>query len=185
MSIVDQRVGIERSDHLADEPPASNQRGNPPRIRYPEPVGFNFSVPKKVQLLGPVSKLPFLSDKAVTNSGVAYGLSKRTNHLRVQAAAVAWGDHGARINSISPGIIITPLAQHEMSSAAGPTYRAMIEASATGRAGTMDDVAAAAAFLAGPEASFVTGSDLLIDGGVIAAMRSGRITLPELAVPQA
>ena len=61
--------------------------------------------------------LPILSSDAVPNSGAAYALSKRANHLRVQAAAITWGDRGARINSLSPGIILTPLAKDEMSSA--------------------------------------------------------------------
>jgi NAD(P)-dependent dehydrogenase (short-subunit alcohol dehydrogenase family) len=122
-------------------------------------------------------ELPFLSAEAVPNSGVAYGLAKRANHLRVQAAAVLWGDRGARVNSISPGIILTPLAQDEMSGPGSAGYRRMIETSAAGRVGTTDEVASAAAFLLGPEASFITGSDLLMDGGVIAALRSGRLTL--------
>ncbi len=120
-------------------------------------------------------QLPFLGDDAVPNSGAAYGLSKRANHLRVQAASVIWGDRGARLNSISPGIILTPLAEHEMASAAGPRYQRMIEISAAKRVGTTDEIAAAAAYLLGPEAGFITGSDLLIDGGVIAAMRAKRL----------
>lgn len=123
------------------------------------------------ELLG----LPFLGSEAIPNSGAAYGMSKRANHLRVQAESLRWAERGARINSISPGIIATPLAQHEMASSVGPRYRAMIEASAAKRMGTPDEVAAAAAYLLGPESSFVTGIDLLIDGGVIAALRSGRL----------
>jgi NAD(P)-dependent dehydrogenase (short-subunit alcohol dehydrogenase family) len=123
-------------------------------------------------------QLPFLSAGAVPNTGAAYALSKRANHLRVQQASLTWGERGARVNSISPGIIATPMAQQEMSSEGGPVYRAMIEKSATGRMGTPEDVASAAAFLLGPESSFMTGADLLIDGGVIAALRSGRLQLP-------
>src|SRR5215217_3178311 len=122
-------------------------------------------------------QLPFLGEGAVPNSGAAYALSKRANHLRVQAESVVWGDRGARVNSMSPGIILTPLAQDEMASEGGPVYRSMIETSAAGRVGTTDEIAAAAAFLLGPDAAFVTGSDLLIDGGVIAAIRAGRVTL--------
>jgi NAD(P)-dependent dehydrogenase (short-subunit alcohol dehydrogenase family) len=121
--------------------------------------------------------LPFLSSEAVPNSGAAYGLSKRANHLRVQAASLTWGERGARVNCISPGIIATPMAQQEMAGPGGAGYRKMIETSASRRMGTPDDVAAAAAFLLGPESSFVTGADLLIDGGVIAALRAGRWTL--------
>lgn len=119
--------------------------------------------------------LPFLQPAAVSDSGTAYGLSKRANHLRVQAESLRWAERGARINSISPGIIATPLAQYELASPVGPRYQAMIEASAARRMGTPDEVAAAAAYLLGPDAGFVTGSDLLIDGGVIAALRNGRL----------
>ena len=118
-----------------------------------------------------LTALPFVS--AVTDSGVAYALSKRANHLRVQAAAVTWGERGARVNSISPGIILTPLAKEEMSGPGAAGYHAMIKNSAAGRVGTTDEVATAAAYLL--DAGFVTGSDLLIDGGVIAAMNAGRL----------
>lgn len=123
-------------------------------------------------------RLPFLSEATVPNSGAAYGLSKRANQLRVQAAAVSWGERGARINAISPGIILTPLAEQEMAGPGGPGYQAMIEASAARRVGTTDEIASAAAYLLGQDAGFITGSDLLIDGGVIAAMRAGRLKLP-------
>ncbi|RKH47030.1 SDR family oxidoreductase [Corallococcus sicarius] len=122
-------------------------------------------------------QLPMLSEQAVPNPGAAYALSKRANHLRVQSASLTWGERGARINSISPGIIATPMAQQEMASEGGPVYRAMIEKSATGRMGTPEDVASAAAFLLGPDSSFITGADLLIDGGVIPALRAGRLQL--------
>jgi NAD(P)-dependent dehydrogenase (short-subunit alcohol dehydrogenase family) len=121
--------------------------------------------------------LPFLDPKTVGNSGAAYGLSKRANQLRVQAAALTWGDRGARVNSISPGIILTPLALEEMAGPGAAGYQPMIERSPAGRVGTTAEVAAAAAYLLGPEARFVTGSDLLIDGGVIAALKAGRLTL--------
>ena len=77
------------------------------------------------------------------------------------------------MNAISPGIIITPLARDEMSGPGAGNYQKMIETSASGRVGTPDEVAAAAAFLLGPEAGFITGSDLLMDGGVIAALCAG------------
>jgi NAD(P)-dependent dehydrogenase (short-subunit alcohol dehydrogenase family) len=118
--------------------------------------------------------LPALAPDAVPNSGAAYAISKQANHLRVQAAAVNWGDRGARVNCISPGIILTPLARDEMSGPGSEGYQKMIEVSAAGRVGTADEVATAAAFLLGPDASFITGTDLLIDGGVIAALRAGR-----------
>lgn len=119
--------------------------------------------------------LPFVA--AVKESGPAYALAKRANHLRVQAAAVTWGEHGARVNSVSPGIILTPLARDEMSSPGAAGYQKMIETSAAGRVGTADEVAAVAAFLLGPDAAFVTGSDLLMDGGVIAALATGHLAV--------
>jgi len=120
--------------------------------------------------------LPFLSNPEAMG-GAAYGYAKRGNHLRVQAESLAWGERGARINAISPGIIITPLARGEMSGPGAESYQRMIRTSATGRVGTPDEVAAVAAFLMGPEAGFITGSDLLMDGGVIAALRAGRWSL--------
>jgi NAD(P)-dependent dehydrogenase (short-subunit alcohol dehydrogenase family) len=120
-------------------------------------------------------RLPFLSPEAIPSSGLAYAMSKRANHLRVRGAAIAWGERGARVNSISPGIILTPLAKDEMSGPGAEGNQTMIRECAAGRVGTTDEIATAAAFLLG--AGFVTGSDLLIDGGVIAAIHAGRIPL--------
>jgi NAD(P)-dependent dehydrogenase (short-subunit alcohol dehydrogenase family) len=122
--------------------------------------------------------LPFVSPAAFPSPPAAYGVAKRANQLRVQAASLAWGGRGARVNSISPGIISTAAGQHELTTAHGDHMRAMIEASGTRRIGTPADIAAAAAFLLSPEASFITGTDLLVDGGVVAAARSGRLSLP-------
>ncbi|WP_151772293.1 SDR family oxidoreductase [Streptomyces abyssomicinicus] len=118
--------------------------------------------------------LPFLDADALGAQG-AYPLSKYANRLRVHAASTEWGRRGARVNSISPGVISTPMGRQELSGESGRHMRAMVEASGTGRLGTPDDIAAAAAFLLGPEATFVTGTDLLVDGGVVAALRSGRL----------
>lgn len=119
--------------------------------------------------------LPFLKDE-VPDSMVAYIMAKRANHLRVQAEAVRWGERGARVNSISPGIVATPLAQHELNSPIGDGYRAMIAASPAKRMAPPEEIAAAASYLL--DAGFVTGSDLLIDGGVIAAMFAGKLPTP-------
>ncbi|OJU07968.1 MAG: short-chain dehydrogenase [Caulobacterales bacterium 68-7] len=113
--------------------------------------------------------LPFLRPSEVRDSLHAYQLSKRGNALRVQAEAVRWGQRGARVNAISPGIIITPLARDELNGPRGEGYRRMIEVSAAKRPGTPDEVANVAALLMGPDGGFITGSDILIDGGVTAA----------------
>jgi NAD(P)-dependent dehydrogenase (short-subunit alcohol dehydrogenase family) len=120
-------------------------------------------------------KLPFLQADKITDSLHAYQLSKRGNSLRVMAEAVRWGKRGARINTISPGIIMTPLARDELNGPRGEGYRRMTEVSAAGRAGTPDDVANVAALLMGPDGSFITGSDYLMDGGVTAAYWYGEL----------
>ena len=123
------------------------------------------------ELLG----LSFLQPDQVTDSLHAYQLAKRGNSLRVMAEAVRWGKRGARVNTISPGIIITPLARDELTGPRGEGYRRMIESSAAGRAGTPDEVGAMAALLMGPDGGFVTGSDILMDGGVTAAYWYGEV----------
>ena len=123
------------------------------------------------ELLG----LPFLQPDQVTDSLHAYQLSKRGNSLRVTAEAVRWGKRGARVNTISPGIIITPLAKDELTGPRGEGYRRMIEVSAAGRAGTPDEVGTVGALLMGPDGGFITGSDILMDGGVTAAYWYGEL----------
>jgi NAD(P)-dependent dehydrogenase (short-subunit alcohol dehydrogenase family) len=85
--------------------------------------------------------LPFLQPDRLTDSLHAYQLSKRANSLRVMAEAVRWGKRGARVNTISPGIVITPLARDELTGPGGAGYRRMIEDSVAGRAATPDEVA--------------------------------------------
>jgi NAD(P)-dependent dehydrogenase (short-subunit alcohol dehydrogenase family) len=120
--------------------------------------------------------LPRTTDETVTaNPGGAYSLAKRANVLRVQTAATTWGERGERLNSISPGIISTPMGRQEMAGELGNLMRTMIEACPTGRPGTPNDIADAAAFLLGPTSTFITGTDLLVDGGFVAAHRSGRL----------
>ncbi|MEA2489338.1 MAG: hypothetical protein QOH21_1130 [Acidobacteriota bacterium] len=113
--------------------------------------------------------LPMLQPEQITDPLHAYQVSKRGNSLRVMAEAVRWGKRGARVNTISPGIIITPLANDELTGPRGEGYRRMIEASAVGRAGTPDEVGSVGALLLGPDGAFITGSDFLMDGGVTAA----------------
>jgi NAD(P)-dependent dehydrogenase (short-subunit alcohol dehydrogenase family) len=95
----------------------------------------------------------------------AYILAKRANQLRVQAAAPAWNRLGARINTVSPGVIATAMARSEAESASGAHMMAMLDACGAGRMGTPGELAEAVAFLTGPGASYITGTDLLIDGG--------------------
>lgn len=112
--------------------------------------------------------LPFLLPGEVADPLHAYQLSKRGNVLRVMAEAVRWGRRGARINSISPGIIITPLANDELGGPRGDGYRRMIASSTAKRAGTPDEVGNVGALLLSSEGAFITGSDVLMDGGVTA-----------------
>jgi NAD(P)-dependent dehydrogenase (short-subunit alcohol dehydrogenase family) len=119
--------------------------------------------------------LPMLQPDQVRDSLHAYQLSKRGNALRVMAEAVRWGKRGARVNTISPGIVITPLAKDELTGPRGAGYRRMIELCPTGRAGTPDEVGTVGALLMGPEGGFITGSDFLMDGGVTAAYRFGEL----------
>ena len=124
-----------------------------------------------------LAELNFVKKDAIANPGIAYIAAKRCNHLRVRtAAATSWGDRRARINTISPGIIVTPLAYDEFN-AAGEGYQKMIEASPSRRVGTADEIAVASAFLLSSDAAFITGTDLLIDGGVIASMSCGKFSL--------
>ena len=113
-------------------------------------------------------KIPLLEMEKIKDSLHAYQISKRANSLRVRAEAVRWGKRGARINAISPGIIITPLAKDELAGPRGDVYRKMINTSPAGRPGTPDEVASVAALLMSQDGAFITGSDILMDGGVTA-----------------
>jgi NAD(P)-dependent dehydrogenase (short-subunit alcohol dehydrogenase family) len=151
----------------------ASMAGSLTAARFPAELEGALALTPTDQLLD----LPFWSDQAFASPGVAYGLAKRANQLRVQAASLAWGARGARINSVSPGVISTPMGQEELDSGSGAQMRAMVEASGSGRLGTPGDIANAVAFLLGPESSFVTGTDLLVDGGVVAAVRSGALAI--------
>ncbi|MBE4739688.1 MULTISPECIES: SDR family oxidoreductase [Streptomyces] len=113
--------------------------------------------------------------KAVGDSAPrAYIVSKRANQLRVEAAALAWSRRGARINSVSPGIVATAMAKAEADGPSGARMLTMLEASGAGRTGTPAEIADAVAFLLGPEARYITGTDLLVDGGQAAWLRHHR-----------
>lgn len=111
-------------------------------------------------------KLDFVRE--VTDTLHAYQMSKRCNSLRVRGEAVNWAKRGARVNAISPGIIVTPLANDELHGERAEFYQSMLKKMPAGRAGTPDEVAALAAHIMGPEGDFITGSDFLIDGGATA-----------------
>jgi NAD(P)-dependent dehydrogenase (short-subunit alcohol dehydrogenase family) len=119
--------------------------------------------------------LPMLQPGQVTDSLHAYQLAKRGNALRVMAEAVRWGKRGARVNTISPDIIITPLARDELTGPRGEGYRRMIELCPAGRAGTPDEVGTVGALLMGPDGAFIAGSDFLMDGGVTASYFFGEL----------
>jgi len=119
--------------------------------------------------------LPMLQPDQVKDSLHAYQIAKRGNSLRVMAEAVRWGKRGARVNTISPGIIYTPLARDELTGPRGEGYRRMIKLSAAGRGGTPDEVGTVGALLMGPDGGFITGSDFLMDGGVTAAYWYGEL----------
>ncbi len=119
--------------------------------------------------------LPMVQPDQVKDSLHAYQISKRGNSLRVMAEAVRWGKRGARVNTISPGIVITPLAKDELTGPRGEGYRRMIELCPVGRAATPDEVGTVGALLMGPDGAFITGSDFLMDGGVTASYWYGEL----------
>ena len=124
---------------------------------------------------GELLALPMLQLDQIKDSLHAYQLSKRGNSLRVMAEAVRWGKRGARINTISPGIIFTPLARDELNGPRGEGYRRMINLSPAKRGGTPDEVGAVGALLMGEDGGFITGSDFLMDGGVTASYWYGEL----------
>ena len=123
-------------------------------------------------LLSPeaLMELPWI--KEIDDSLYAYQIAKRGNALRVISEAVKWGKRGARINCISAGIIYTPLAYDELTSAErGEYYQNMLANSPAGRGGTPDEIGDLAEFLFGPKGTYISGSDILIDGGVTASVK--------------
>lgn len=108
---------------------------------------------------------------ALDDPAMAYGVCKRANQVRVEAESITWGRVGARLNSVSPGLVSTAMGRRELAGPAGAFVRAIVDGSPSGRVGTAADVADAVAYLLGPQSSFVTGTDLLVDGGAVAAQR--------------
>ena len=114
-------------------------------------------------------KLPMLASGAIRDTLHAYQMAKRCNVKRVMAEAVKWGERGARINSVSPGIIVTPLAIDEFNGPRGDFYKTMFAKCPAGRPGIADEVAGLAQLMLGREGAFITGADFLIDGGATAS----------------
>lgn len=114
-------------------------------------------------------KLDILQPENIRDTLHAYQLAKRCNEKRVMAEAVKWGERGARINSISPGIIVTPLAIDEFNGPRGDFYKNMFAKCPAGRPGTADEVANVAELLMSNKGAFITGADFLIDGGATAS----------------
>lgn len=114
-------------------------------------------------------KLDLLQPANIRDTLHAYQLAKRCNEKRVMAESVKWGERGARVNSISPGIIVTPLALDEFNGPRGDFYKNMFAKCPAGRPGTADEVANVAELLMSPKGAFITGADFLIDGGATAS----------------
>lgn len=134
--------------------------------------------PKEDELLATTAAdelltLELLQVQNIKDTLHAYQMAKRCNVKRVMAEAVKWGERGARINSISPGIIVTPLAIDEFNGPRGDFYKNMFAKCPAGRPGTADEVANVAELLMSPNGAFITGADFLIDGGATASFFYG------------
>lgn len=113
--------------------------------------------------------LDMLKSENIRDTLHAYQMAKRCNEKRVMAESVKWGERGARLNDIAPGIIVTPLAMDEFNGPRGDFYKNMFAKCPAGRPGTADEVANVAALLMGPAGAFITGSTILVDGGATAS----------------
>ena len=118
-------------------------------------------------------KLDFLQPEKIKDTLHAYQLAKRCNEKRTMYEAVRWGERGARINDIAPGIIVTPLAIDEFNGPRGDFYKNMFAKCPAGRPGTADEVADVAELLMSERAQFITGSTFLVDGGATASYYYG------------
>jgi NAD(P)-dependent dehydrogenase (short-subunit alcohol dehydrogenase family) len=120
-------------------------------------------------------QLDILQPENIRDTLHAYQMAKRCNEKRVMAESVKWGKRGARINSISPGIIVTPLAIDEFNGPRGDFYKNMFAKCPAGRPGTADEVANVAELVMNEKGTFITGSDFLIDGGATASYYYGEL----------
>lgn len=114
-------------------------------------------------------KLPMLQSENISDTLHAYQIAKRCNEKRVMAESVKWGERGARLNSISPGIVVTPLAIDEFNGPRGDFYKNMFAKCPAGRPATADEIANVAELLMSDKGAFITGADFLIDGGATAS----------------
>lgn len=121
----------------------------------------------------PLQKLLERDEVAKATEENAYGIAKRGNVLRAQAVSRSWGLKGARINTVSPGVIMTPMLEEELKSPAKLAIDDIVGKSAVRRKGSPEDIANAVEFLVSPSSSFITGTDLLVDGGALAGTLYG------------
>lgn len=142
----------------------SSQSGHRMPALTPEEDGLLATTPTEELL-----SLELLQPQNIRDTLHAYQMAKRCNVKRVMAEAVKWGERGARINSISPGIIVTPLALDEFNGPRGDFYKNMFAKCPAGRPGTADEVADVAELLMGRRGAFITGADFLVDGGATAS----------------
>lgn len=117
--------------------------------------------------------LEILQSENIQDTLHAYQLAKRCNEKRVMAESVKWGQRGARINAIAPGIIVTPLAIDEFNGPRGDFYKNMFAKCPAGRPGTADEVANVAELLMSDKGAFITGSTFLMDGGATSSYYYG------------
>lgn len=118
-------------------------------------------------------QLPVLQPENIRDTLHAYQLAKRCNVKRVMFEAVRWGERGARLNSISPGIVVTPLAIDEFNGPRGDFYKNMFAKCPAGRPAAADEIATLAELMLSERGAFITGSDFLIDGGATASFFYG------------
>lgn len=119
--------------------------------------------------------LEVLQPENIQDTLHAYQMAKRCNVKRVMAEAVKWGGRGARLNSISPGIVVTPLAIDEFNGPRGDFYKNMFAKCPAGRPGTADEIANVAELLMSNQGAFITGADFLVDGGATASFFYGTL----------
>ena len=117
--------------------------------------------------------LEILQPENIRDTLHAYQMAKRCNEKRVMYECIRWGERGARLNDIAPGIIVTPLAVDEFNGPRGDFYKNMFAKCPAGRPGTADEMASIAELLMSDAGAFITGSTFLADGGATASYYYG------------